>query len=42
MEASGKNEYILTTDDVEDYQPTEIRQSFNAIDPDEAAMRVKR
>jgi hypothetical protein len=42
MEKSGKNEYILTTDDVENYQPTEIRQSFNVIDPDAAAMRVKR
>jgi hypothetical protein len=42
MEKSGKNEYILTTDDVQDYQPTEIKQSFNVIDPDELAMRAKR
>jgi hypothetical protein len=29
LEKSGKNEYILTTDEVEDYPKEEIKQSFN-------------
>ena len=29
MEKSGKNEYILTTDDVENFTPSDIRTSFN-------------
>ena len=29
MEQSGKNEYILTSDDVENYSPETIKQSFN-------------
>jgi hypothetical protein len=29
FEKSGKNEYILTTDDVEDYAPSEIKGTFN-------------
>jgi outer membrane murein-binding lipoprotein Lpp len=29
MKASGKNEYILTKDDVENYAPDEVRSSFN-------------
>ena len=28
MEKSGKNEYILTQDDVEDYSPNEIQKTF--------------
>jgi hypothetical protein len=28
MEKSGKNEYILTQDDVEDYSPSEIKKTF--------------
>ena len=28
MENSGKNEYVLTQDDVEDYSPNEIRKTF--------------
>jgi hypothetical protein len=28
MEKSGKNEYILTQDDVEDYSPVEIKKTF--------------
>jgi hypothetical protein len=28
MEKSGKNEYILTQDDVEDYSPIEIKKTF--------------
>lgn len=33
MEKSGKNEYILTTDDVENFTPSEIRTSFNPETP---------
>jgi hypothetical protein len=32
MEKSGKNEYVLTTDEVEDYSPSEIKGSFNNYD----------
>jgi len=28
MKQSGKNEYVLTTDEVEDYSPEEVRTSF--------------
>lgn len=34
MEVSGKNEYVLTSDDVEDYDEREIRNSFNPNDED--------
>ena len=29
MEKSGKNEYVLTTDDVESFTPSEIKSTFN-------------
>jgi hypothetical protein len=29
LEKSGKNEYILTVDDVEDFSPNEIKDTFN-------------
>ena len=29
MRASGKNEYVLTKDDVENYAPDEVKSSFN-------------
>jgi hypothetical protein len=29
MEKSGKNEYVLTTDEVEDFTPSEIKSTFN-------------
>jgi hypothetical protein len=29
MEKSGKNEYILTTDEVESFTPSEIKTTFN-------------
>ena len=29
MEKSGKNEYVLTSDDIEDYSPEEVKTSFN-------------
>ena len=31
IEKSGKNEYILTTDEIEDYSPSEIKNTFNDI-----------
>jgi hypothetical protein len=35
MEKSGKNEYVLTTDDVEDFSPKEIEDTFEARDEDD-------
>ena len=35
MEKSGKNEYVLTTDEVEDYSPKEIEDSFHNLDDEE-------
>jgi hypothetical protein len=35
MDKSGKNEYILTQDDVEDYSPSEIKKTFRNFE-DEA------
>ena len=32
MEKSGKNEYILTQDEVEDYSPNEIKKTFRNFD----------
>lgn len=32
IEKSGKNEYILTTDEVEDFSPSEIKSTFNKFD----------
>lgn len=32
LEKSGKNEYILTTDEVEDFSPNEIKNTFNEFD----------
>jgi hypothetical protein len=29
MDATGKNEYVLTDDEVESFQPNEIKKSFN-------------
>ena len=29
MEATGKNEYVLTSDEVENYSDTDVRKSFN-------------
>jgi hypothetical protein len=28
MEKTGKNEYVLTQDEVEDYSPNEIKKTF--------------
>ena len=35
MEKSGKNEYVLTTDEVEDYSPSEIKGSFDTYDDED-------
>jgi hypothetical protein len=35
MEKSGKNEYVLTTDDVEDFSNNEIEDSFNTYDDEQ-------
>jgi hypothetical protein len=35
LEKSGKNEYVLTTDDVEDYSKDEIKNSFSSHIEDE-------
>jgi hypothetical protein len=32
MEKTGKNEYILTSDDVENFSPNEIKKTFNIYD----------
>ena len=34
MEASGKNEYVLTDDEVENYSPSEIKKTFNIYKDD--------
>jgi len=35
MEQSGKNEYVLTSDEVESYSPNEIKRSFRNFGEDE-------
>jgi hypothetical protein len=35
MEKSGKNEYVLTTDEVENFSPGEIKKTFNIYDGEE-------
>jgi len=35
IEKSGKNEYVLTTDDVEQYSPSQIEDSFNDYEDNE-------
>jgi hypothetical protein len=32
MEDSGKNEYVLTSDDVENFSPNEVKKTFNIYD----------
>jgi hypothetical protein len=39
MEKSGKNEYVLTTDDVEEYSPLDISRTFRDFDPEQLPMR---
>lgn len=38
MEKSGKNEYVLTTDDVEEYSPEEIKTTFNDFGTEDEEM----
>ena len=38
MEKSGKNEYVLTSDDVENFSPGEIKKTFNIYGDDEENM----
>jgi hypothetical protein len=38
MRQSGKNEYVLTSDEVEDYSPEEVKSSFNNYDEDNENM----
>ena len=35
MEKSGKNEYVLTSDEVENYSPNEVKKTFNLYDTEE-------
>ena len=39
LEKSGKNEYVLTTDDVEEYSPLDISRTFRNYDPEQLPMR---
>lgn len=39
MESSGKNEYVLTTDEVEDFSPNEIKDTFNKFDDEQMNSR---
>ncbi len=41
LEKSGKNEYILTTDEVEDYSPSEIKRTFDDYTDDEDFKEIK-
>ena len=38
MEKTGKNEYVLTSDEVENYSPNEIKKTFNIYDDEEENM----
>ena len=41
IKKSGKNEYILTTDEVEDYTPSEIKTTFNDYGEEDEFKRLK-
>ena len=41
MEKSGKNEYVLTTDEVKDFSPSEIKDSFRDFPDNERPVEVK-
>ena len=41
IEKSGKNEYVLTTDDVEDYSVDEIKRTFNNYGGEEEFKPIK-
>jgi hypothetical protein len=38
MEKSGKNEYVLTSDEVEEFSPSEIKGSFGEYDNEDEMM----
>ena len=38
MEKTGKNEYILTSDDVENFSPNEVKKTFNIYDENDNAL----
>jgi len=38
MKQSGKNEYVLTSDDVEEYSPEEVKTSFQDYEDEETQM----
>lgn len=38
MEQTGKNEYILTSDEVENFSPNEVKKTFNIYDNEEEGM----
>ena len=38
MEKTGKNEYVLTSDEVENFSPNEIKKTFNIYDDEEDKM----
>lgn len=40
LEKSGKNEYVLTTNDVEDFSPTEIKKTFTPPTSDEDFYKI--
>ena len=39
IEKSGKNEYVLTTDEVEDFSPSEIKTTFNNYDEEKQTFK---
>jgi hypothetical protein len=41
MEKSGKNDYVLTTDDVTEINPDEIKNTFNPYEEDDEIFDVK-
>ena len=41
MEKSGKNEYVLTSDEVQDFPKEEIRQSFTDYGKDNDFKEIK-
>ena len=38
MEETGKNEYVLTSDDVENFSPNEVKKTFNIYDENDNAL----
>jgi hypothetical protein len=42
MEKTGKNEYVLTQDEVENFSPSDIQQSFNEPMEDEDDILLNR